>query len=303
MKSHESDLMCMAISVYYDAIAMCTAVKPDLRDIKTLKSRVAHEGISFLTITLPSFCKDFERSLAQGAIDSTCFLGFKKYGAIPAFLRGMLSHVFDQSTGGVLDEIEGLDAVDIQCIRAIRQICLSFKKIEIDCEPERVRQSVERFVETERDLSTISVPETLVNDFVNVSRILYDNALSNVTLDDLRPKHGPGATAEGVQGNRKFSWQFWHERLEPYFPFIETAYPSVSVYGTKEFQNVTLLTEEQEMPVRVTLVPKTLKGPRIIAIEPCCMQYVQQAIRSELYNILERSYYTNGHINFRDQKN
>lgn len=186
-------------------------------------------------------------------------------------------------------------------VLAIRQVCLSFKKIELQCEPERVRQSVERFVETERDLSTISVPGTLVDDFVNVSRVLYDNALSTITLDDLRPKHGPGATVEGVSGNGKYRWQFWHERLEPYFPFVETAY-TLGCYDSKEFHDVTLLTEEQELPVKVTPVPKTLKGPRIIAIEPCCMQYVQQSIRKELYKLLERSHYTRGHVNFTDQE-
>jgi hypothetical protein len=36
------------------------------RDFKTVTDRVAHEGISFLTISLPQFCKDLQKGLEQG---------------------------------------------------------------------------------------------------------------------------------------------------------------------------------------------------------------------------------------------
>jgi hypothetical protein len=65
---------------------------------------------------------------------------------------------------------------------------------------------------------------------------------------------------------------------------------------------VSFAQEEQELPVRVTPVPKTLKGPRIIAIEPVCMQYAQQALASYIIKKLETSKFTSGHINFRDQE-
>jgi hypothetical protein len=41
---------------------------------------------------------------------------------------------------------------------------------------------------------------------------------------------------------------------------------------------VTYLEPGDEIPVRVISVPKTLKTPRIIAIEPACMMYAQQAL-------------------------
>jgi hypothetical protein len=67
-------------------------------------------------------------------------------------------------------------------------------------------------------------------------------------------------------------------------------------------EDVTFDTPELEQPVKVVLVPKTLKGPRVIAEEPCCMQYVQQGIRDVLYDLLEnKNRFTSGHINFRDQ--
>jgi hypothetical protein len=37
----------------------CTSTR---LDYKTVQSRVGHEGESFLTITLPNFCTDFQKS-------------------------------------------------------------------------------------------------------------------------------------------------------------------------------------------------------------------------------------------------
>jgi hypothetical protein len=85
------------------------------RDAETLASRVAQEGESFLTLTLPRFGKDFERSLALQSIPDDLFDGFKRgQGAVevsyshngtaqrynlagrgtPRFLGGFLDLVF-----------------------------------------------------------------------------------------------------------------------------------------------------------------------------------------------------------------
>lgn len=103
MKSQQeiADLLRLWRNVYLDVCDECSVV-PDLRDYREVEARVIKEGVSFLTITLPAFCKDLERSLALGRIDSNAFQGFAKAGpkarAIPAFLQGMLSHLFDRVT-------------------------------------------------------------------------------------------------------------------------------------------------------------------------------------------------------------
>jgi hypothetical protein len=51
----------------------------------------------------------------------------------------------------------------------------------------------------------------------------------------------------------------------------------------------------------VISVPKTLKSPRIIAIEPVCVQYTQQAVMEILVERLESYDLTKGHVNFTDQ--
>ncbi|DAD51008.1 TPA_asm: RNA-directed RNA polymerase, partial [ssRNA phage SRR6960549_7] len=296
MKSHESDQVSLVSVIYYDAMAKCVAIQPDLRDLMTIKSRVEDEGLSFLTITLPQFGKDFERSLADEVIDSTFFRSFKKNGAIPAFLQGMLSQIFDRTTGRILHETPEFPSI----IEGIRQIAYSFKKLEIDCTLQRVRSSLRNFVQTEHELSGAHISGKDVKYFIDVSHALWGSIPDIQNISDIIPKHGPGGTSDGFSGNQKYRWKFWHERLEPYFPFIETAY-TLGCYNSEEFKDVTLVSQEQEEPVKVTTVPKTQKGPRIIALEPCCMQYAQQAVRSYLYDKIEQNYYSAGHVNFTDQ--
>jgi len=296
MKSHVRDLTDIAVCIYKDATAKCAATQLEHRDIVTLISRAEHEGLSFFTITLPSLGEDFERSLSLGRIDSTYFRSFRKYGKIPAFLRGFFSHVFSKVTGGILLE------PDITAIEAIRQIAYSFKKLEVECDPRRVAERLQGFKQSEHELQQ-PIAQNDVDTFVNVSRVLWH------TLDPARnlqgqwflPKHGPGATAEKLSGNAKFKLSRWHDRLEPYFPLLHNVFSSENAYDSEEFEKVSIIPENEEQPVRVVTVPKTLKGPRIIAIEPVCMQYTQQAISQALVKELETYVYTKGHVNFTDQ--
>lgn len=300
MKSNEglrpSDHLELVQAVYADACAKCSAEISDVRDLETIEARVNEEGFSFLTITLPNFCRDFERSLAKGYVDSSCFRGFAKHGAIPAFLQGMLSHVFDQETGRKLD-----DSFDTPIlVEAVRQICLLFKKIEIPCTPERARAAVDSYVTVEQINCDFTAPEQFVSLFKRTAAVLWGNMLGDLRPDMLVPRHGPGATAERILGNQKYGWQCWHERLENFFPFLGFGLPMAAAFE-KEFEMVRFVPEDQEIPVRVILVPKTQKSPRIIAAEPVCMQYAQQAVQSELYARIGKHPMTAGHLNFVDQ--
>lgn len=64
------------------------------RDFKTVSARVENEGVSFLTITLANFGKDFEKSLDQGAVTNTVFAGYARTGCLPRFLSGFTGLVF-----------------------------------------------------------------------------------------------------------------------------------------------------------------------------------------------------------------
>ena len=116
----------MVEAVYMDACAKC-----DSRDLETIRSRVKHQGVSFITITLPNFYKDFERSVEVGYIDSTCFRAFRKHGSLPSFLKSMTTLIFDREIGRIFDNKDNPFASDVpNIIDTIRQICLAFQKLE-----------------------------------------------------------------------------------------------------------------------------------------------------------------------------
>jgi len=126
-----------------------------------------------------------------------------------------------------------------------------------------------------------------------MATLLFGPVLSrvdgNIYEGSVVPKHGPGATADRLTGNRKYRLREWTTRLETLFPFLDFALPSARYY--KEQDHVKFLEPEAERPVRVITVPKTLKTPRIIAIEPTCMQYMQQAVFESFVQELEGTVY------------
>nr|QDH88786.1 MAG: RNA-dependent RNA polymerase [Leviviridae sp.] len=97
----------------------------------------------------------------------------------------------------------------------------------------------------------------------------------------LVPKHGPGSVADRLRSNAKWDQRSWPARLQPYFPAVEYLVPNAG-YQSELDQGLNIVEPGAETPVRVITVPKTLKTPRIIAIEPTAMQYVQQAVSRAL---------------------
>ncbi len=270
-----------------------------IRDFKTVAERFEHEGTSFLTITLTDFGKDLERSLDRGRIADDCFAGFARHSGLPRFLGGFLQRVFDRKTGFLLSD---------PCkdsIYAIRQLTLMFGKIELPCSDARNARALRKYIECEQDVreGDRTLDPSLLQDFGRVALQLFGDVMSAVDLavyqQALLPKHGSGATADKLRGNAKYSQAEWTTRLERYFPYGEYAIPNWRFYYLLE--SVDFLEPEDERPVKVTLVPKTLKTPRVIAIEPTCMQYAQQALLDLIVPCLESDRKVGPMIGFKDQ--
>jgi len=273
-----------------------------IRDLKTITERVKHEGISFLTISLSNFGKDFERSLALGMIDHSAFTGFARSGGSPLFLGGFFDLVFDRSTGLILS------TPNVHAIYAIRQISLMYGKIALECAPERVARAISRYVECESEVraSDSRVTPEEVQDFQRVGRLLWADMFSSIDGNiyygrqaekPITPKHGPGATAERLRSNAKYNQREWTARLERYFPMGEFVFSSWSLFLNDQ-DSCVFLEPGAERPVRVITVPKTLKTPRIIAIEPTCMQYVQQGILEAICVEIEQNDFARSFIRF-----
>lgn len=274
------------------------------RDRKTITKRVKHEGLSFLTITLPNFAKDFERCLEQGFVDPALFTGFVKSGRLPAFLQGFSGRVFDTGTGCILD------VPDVNAILAVRQICYLFQKVELPCSDKRTKAAFASYIECETSIRQSVLPDCdpLIKDFKRISRLLFGDLFSvidrKIYNGELIPKHGPGATADKLYGNAKFTSKVWTERLEEVFPAMDYLYSSPRHYlnSLDDGTGPVWMEPGAEQPVKVITVPKTLKTPRIIAIEPSYMQYVQQGIMAEFVKgIEEDDNFLGSFIGFTDQ--
>lgn len=271
-------------------------------DINTVHERSKHEGISFLTITLPSFGKDFQYCLDQGMVVHKSFLPFRKSGScLPSFLRGFTEQVFSSSTGVLLDD------PSIEAIYAIRQLTLIFSKILLPCTPAREYQAMADYVQCDEEIKhTVDVlPDSVFDEFDRLSSLLFRDLFSHLDREifegNIVPKHGPGAVAEKLTSNGKYQSKYWTRRLENVFHVGDYLYPSYRHIGDiYEDDGIDFLEPDAEMPARVVSVPKTQKAPRIIAIEPSSVQFVQQGILESMMSFIHSSW-LNGFIGTESQ--
>ena len=253
-------------------------------DVNTVRGRFEHEGLSFLTITLPTYGKDFQYCLDQGFVVPKAFLPFRKTGScLPSFLRGFTEQVFDPSTGVLLD------VPNIEAIYAIRQLTLIFGKMRLPCTPARERKAYDGYVQCDSEVENVSatIPDSDYDEFGRVAGLLFRDLFSSldrkVYRGEIVPKHGPGAVAERLTSNGKYSSRYWTDRLEEVFHVGDFLYPNPRFVGDEyEDDGIDFREPGSEIPSRVISVPKTQTTPRIIAIEPSALQYVQQGILEAL---------------------
>jgi len=252
------------------------------RDSERITARCEDEGDSFLTIVLPKLAKALERALEAGqwpAQDGTSIVHVR---GLPVIMRGFLSRIFDAKTGMLLD------APDVTSIWAVRQVCYLSHKVERDCTPERVAAAFAQFVSTDQELMGLPgrIDPRRLETFERTFHRLFGRVLQEcdrkIAHWELVPKHGPGAVADRLSQKDRRSYAYWTERLEAVFPWWRyTA-------NTPRSVGPCLVPISDELPVRVVSVPKTQSTPRIIAIEPSALQYAQQGLKRELYEMIGR---------------
>lgn len=109
-------------------------------------------------------------------------------------------------------------------------------------------------------------------------------------------KHGPGAVAERKKNWEKSKFVTWPHKLEGVFPYVFCGRNATSDLGDK-------LTNH-ELASRLIAVPKTSKGPRLIAAEPVAHQWCQQLILRFLFEQCKKQFTRDGFcyfIDFADQ--
>jgi len=260
-----------------------------VRDIQTVRSRVASEGLGFLTKTLPLLGKAIDRSLETHRLDVPAGLSRSRENAsIPALMAGLLSHAYDSE--GYLTEWNPT------MLLQARQICYVFYKLELPYSPKLEQLAIANFLEVD---STIAEhPISFDDRFLYVAREVIAEVLDGFDPKDIIPRHGPGAVATGEKGEDKWEFHHFYSKLNSQFPYYEyfiVGWVPELIDRLKWYRSLERL---HAGFAKMVLVPKDSRGPRLISCEPLEYQWIQQGVGRSLMRHLESHWLTKGHINF-----
>lgn len=261
-----------------------------LRDLKTIRARFKHEGMGFLSKTLPALETAVLGGLETGTF--TCPTSFKvsKDGPLPLFLKGLIGKMFDPKTGVVLE-------FDPLLLKNIRQLLLMFKKVQLTPKNFQVleKRAQRGFMEIE-DLwfSSLKTDPRLLRIYDQVSQI--GSAELTYSPDDFIGKHGPGAVNETLSPNEK--WTHVHQASlvasgEPLNYLKET----IRIVSDGD----EVLIDSRSTSSRLISVPKNSTSVRLITVEPCLKQFIQGGLNTILRKFIRGHSIYNRCLNLTDQ--
>lgn len=301
------------------------------RDGDRLLEIAAKRGLRVFTLDLPALGSWYDLGLSTGRLVRTPLPLTRRVGRktqIPRFMGEIVSRVFDSN--GLLRN----DA-DVTAVRALRQLCLLGKKARIDCDENKILRAIEEFHRTDGacpfpsrywreyealpdDADALSFCERLPllgtrDDLVipdpndgsrtlSVGPILHEffdriaSELGPFKASEWRPKHGPGAVSDSRGPVDKYVWPTWSEELSRVFPYAEYGFANFADWAARG----QLHTEIRQAEANLIAVPKTQKGPRLIASEPTANQWCQQAIKAFLVKRVAQTV-LGDFVSFRDQ--
>jgi hypothetical protein len=109
---------------------------------------------------------------------------------------------------------------------------------------------------------------------------LVGRLIPDVDPSALRGRHGPGSVSDASAGEDKYLFPAWPDKLQSLFPFDWHASTDLMADGSEP--------ENKKVFCKLICVPKTHKGPRLIAKEPTCNQWIQQAVAGVVLDSLRR---------------
>ena len=331
MKNTSTMMLGIVEGIFKDISSTFPSMVTETRTcLQVLESAVSSRGLPFLTITLPECAKFLELALEEGRIPDSRPPYHSRYrndDCRPVFLHSLWSAIFDDH--GVV-----LDNADPFAIASLRQVYLFAKKWKSECKAEYVDQAVQDYIFLETQVLPASRPDTWDSDVPSWGRPsghpLWGDVWGSTEARQLRldlavdlpettikrsewkvfrelcsrltssfgfldvwaidPKHGPGAVSDKVRGVVKYDFKNWPRKLEAVFPS--------DYFASHDF--VSRVVDLKEYPCKLIAVPKTQKGPRLIASEPTAHQWVQGGLQRWLERAVKRSPLSLS-IDFRDQ--
>jgi hypothetical protein len=299
------------IHLSHGAVFNSRALKLTLRKVS---SRTRSEGLSFLTKTLPTLGKAFDKALSDATPLNRAAHRFSTISGseLPRFLGEFFSRVLGPD-GRLLPE------PCINSVRVLRQVLYCFYKYELGYSDEQEQLVISRFEKTESDISNLSplfqsledavaschsTRRKVYKDFsqVNVARearILLAKLFAFFDPTDIIPRHGPGAVATKQQLWSKFLWTNVSGHITQMYPLDAYFYASLG-HVCDRLDSINRISGD-DLPARVLLVPKDSRGPRLISCEPVDYQWIQQGLGRAIVELCERHDLTRYNIHFTDQ--
>jgi hypothetical protein len=252
---------------------------------------------------------------------------FKKGTAIPRLFKGLLMSVFEVS-GELRSEMD-ITAIrllreaynlfkklDLQCeeskiheeVRAFFQIeresrsaTLNWEQDELnirnvdsihvnDCHHPDVlyRRLPDQLDLFGTDEAASSIDSTLGATFQSVCDYIVAS-FPVFEPGEWKPKHGPGAVSDLRGVDNKYLFPNWPDKLEQLYPMSEYAFANFNMWADLAGEPDSIGFSPHEPPSKLIAVPKTQKGPRLIASEPVSHQWIQQMQRKYLIHCMMRS--------------
>lgn len=307
MKSQLRNMLEIWSAASFDAALACaTSQVGREKDISRLADLVATRGLGTFTLDLPLLDDRLLQLLEQGKVSFGGPLQARrsKVDTRPRFLWEFWSLVCDQD--GCLYKEPSVEA-----IHAIRQLSILWKKLETPCSQDRLLRSIDEYFAIEAEMPTPSGFWTTCSTAHLQHRLFADSyrevrdkcsdsgflmrldkvagilmsgfpifdSMSEDSPEHGYHKHGPGAVANLKGKEYKYSFPNWSAKLEGLFPFDWCSGAGLGEYPSTDIEPAS----------RLLAVPKTAKGPRLIAAEPVEHQWCQQKVKTFLDYHLKRN--------------
>jgi hypothetical protein len=257
------------------------------RDKSTIHRRLANEGTTFATMTLPRLFNDVLLRL-EG--EEPSFEGFRTNPSsrLPVFL------------GGLLDMVFGQGREDSTALKCIYMLCIAFKKLKGDYPESVLSDMLDKFIATDESLLSVNFSEPATSQILRRAKGYIDTLFKNVCIDDIIPKPGPGAVNTPLKPYMRYEPHVRYSQLDSVFPYRFWFY--TNAYGLRESVRKYFALPKRDYPKsRLKFVHKYVGKPRGICIEENETQYLQQGLKNLLYKKIESHPMTKGRVNFESQ--
>jgi hypothetical protein len=272
------------------------------RDSETIRTRFAHEGLSFATRTLPAFFDSILNYLETGV---SYYPSFKLTSrGYPAFLQQLTRTVYERP----------YEQDTAKYMQHLYQLCVSFKKLKGPYRKGVLDSQQAEFVKVDRSLPKEFGPMCFESQIIDrASKIIGEvvkglNPFDPDQAERFVPRPGPGATNTPTETHERYRPHVKYTNLNEDFPYDEWFHPPSTTQQISRWdlrvgkkRRFSDLIEKSAPTARLKFVFKTFGKARGICIEELEAQWLQQALRRGLYDVVEHHPVTKGKVNFTNQ--